>query len=318
MVASSRPVSAKPAERPRLGARGLGTRRLSAHSLCAHLSTVAAVSLTTACAGGVPLLQPAHVLPSGKLAAGAGLSGHFAAGKLDERITAGADDDGTAAEQDKRRVEAGIAEATVEEGVAPWLSMRVGLGHHTEAGLTYSGRSARADGRYALESEEFALSAGAGVSARLKQLRDESLQPSQGQTVQTGTFGDAVPGVDTTAVGGFGADIPITFGYRAAGGIAQTWLTLRAGYERLSGNLLIQRSATGARQEAPLNAALLNLGAAFGLQVGIETLSVALEVAADWRVIDGDVDIAAGGQNTLSLRTSGLVLTPAAALRTTF
>ena len=57
-------------------------------------------------------------------------------------------------------------DALLGPGISPWVSARVGLPHANEAGLTYTGRSLRLDGRHAFSlGGAWALSLGLGASA---------------------------------------------------------------------------------------------------------------------------------------------------------
>src|SRR6185369_12120360 len=99
----------------------------------AATAVAAALTSLVGCAGGGPLLHPAHVLKPGEVQVGAGLSGQIALRVLPS-VTAG---------------EAELQRLTVAPGVAPWAGARVGIAGSNEAGLAYTGRSIRLDGRYA-------------------------------------------------------------------------------------------------------------------------------------------------------------------------
>ena len=71
--------------------------------------------------------------------------------------------------------------AGIKPGVAPWLGARVGLAPQAEAGITYTGRGARVDGRYAIVSRDrWALSVGVGGSFVLPRVSGDASDQLQG------------------------------------------------------------------------------------------------------------------------------------------
>lgn len=214
--------------------QGAAPRRRAVSPL-AVVSLLATVAGTQACGGAAPLLHPARTLPIGTVSAGAGVSGQFASNDIDGAIGRGR----SAATQSLSDQEVAqtyatgvLARALVGPGASPWVSARVGLPENLEAGLTYVGRSLRLDGRHVLPvSDSWALSLGLGATALLSSPDSTSLgAPSPGEQ----PLGEAEFGLDAR---GWGADVPVLFGYESFGGFFELWTGLRVGYESLSGEL---------------------------------------------------------------------------------
>src|SRR5687768_4674716 len=87
------------------------------------------------CGGGAPLFYPAHPLQEGELAVAAGFSGQI--------VVAPETLPGIS-------VEPALEDGATSPGLAPYVGGRLGLGSGFEGGIAYTGRSARADARYAL------------------------------------------------------------------------------------------------------------------------------------------------------------------------
>ena len=151
-------------------------------------------------------MHPAHVLDDGEVTLGAGFSGRI---PVDPSALVAVEED-----EDMRIVE----EAAFSPGIAPWIGGRFGMGSNVEAGLTYSGRTIRLDGRYAVDFGDGArkpmtLSLGIGASGLLPKRREE-------------------PDI---RVGGFGGDVPLLLGFRSSGDIYALWLGARGGAEIIEG-----------------------------------------------------------------------------------
>jgi hypothetical protein len=165
---------------------------------------------------------------------GAGVSGQFASAGAAEAIDSGRaaasgpfSDPATA----QAYAEGVLTEALLGPGISPWVSARVGLPHSLEAGLTYTGRSLRLDGRHVIPWEnEWALSIGLGASAILLDPDSSGLDEPPGAAPSA----EAEFGLDAS---GFGADIPVLLGYRF-GNFVEVWFGARAGFEHISGELL--------------------------------------------------------------------------------
>jgi hypothetical protein len=239
------------------------TRRLAGLLLCC-----------AACGGGVPLMHAAHAVPQHEVTFGAGFSGTV--------VTSGLPTQGAASD-----IEA-LKAGGLSPGIAPWVGARLGFGRGFDAGLIYTGRGVRVDGRksFAL-TDSLALSLGAGASGLIPHHRkSEGLR-----------------------VGGFGADLPILFGWRSRAEIYSVWLGARGGVELLRGqhelpadpanpDLLFNESVSGWHAFA---------GALAGLRVGLKHVFTVLEVDAAMHWAQGTI-------GDRRVRTSQLGVAPGGAL----
>lgn len=212
------------------------------------------------CGGGLALLHPAHVLPPGEVRGGVGLSGQLA-------LLPSAPS--TSPETNERTT---IEEASVAPALAPWVSARIGIAGDNEAGLTYSGRAIRLDGRHAFSLGGPTLSLGLGASA----VRP-SLGPSSGLG---GVFG-----------GGF--DVPVLFGLKSDSDLYSIWAGPRAGIDFLGG---------------ALSARHVFAGLVAGLKVGFRHIHVAIEIDGDYHRVDGSIGKIAVGLNQVTLTPAGALL----------
>jgi hypothetical protein len=199
------------------------------------VSLLGTLAATQACGGAAPLLHPARPLPIGTVSAGAGVSGQFASSDIDGAIGRGrsAATQSLSDREVARTYATGVlARALVGPGASPWVSARVGLPENLEAGLTYAGRSLRLDGRHVLPiGDAWGLSLGLGATALLSSPDSTTLgSPNPGEQPP----GEAEFGLDGR---GWGADVPVLFGYESFGGFFELWTGLRVGYETLSGEL---------------------------------------------------------------------------------
>jgi hypothetical protein len=267
--------------------------------------------LSTACAGGVPLLHPAHTLPEGDVSFAAGTSGHLTVGEL-ERAKSRLDDSagipGGATGDEERRAfaEGALSRIAVAPGVAPFAAARVGLGHHNEAGISYTGRSFRVDGRHAFEWPTLALSVGASATGALA-------RPGDGPERQVGDMPKAGGGLRTlnvTSLTGYGLELPLLFGYRSSADVVKLWTGLRAGFERDSANLRLVVSPDTALATSG-NATRLWGGGLVGFSVGLAPIEVRVELDAAYQTVHGSLLTADG---KLSADVAGWSLTPAMAI----
>src|SRR5258708_1342609 len=104
------------------------------------------------CGGGLPLLHPAHTLSRGEVRAGAGFSANAATGGLSTAVRDATNEARRTASPgeappgtDATYAKGAIVVASVAPGLAPIVGARVGVGAQSEGGLTYTGRSIRAD-----------------------------------------------------------------------------------------------------------------------------------------------------------------------------
>src|SRR5262245_57662550 len=99
------------------------------------------------CGAGAPLLHGAHALPEGTVTLGGGASGTFARGGLSGDLDAARATTvpGTPSSQARNTTYArgALAAAAAPSGVAPWVGARVGMKYDFDAGITYTGRTAR-------------------------------------------------------------------------------------------------------------------------------------------------------------------------------
>jgi hypothetical protein len=277
-------------------------------ALCAGLFAAAA----TACGGAAPLLHPAQPLPPDTVSFGAGVSGQFASNDVEAAI-----DEGRVAAggplQDPATAQAYatgvLLNALVAPGISPWVSARVGLPSSTEAGLTYTGRTVRVDGRYVIPcGAEWALSLGAGASAVLLDPDSTTLDSTGGEP----TGQEAEFGLDAS---GWGADIPILLGYQPLDGFVDVWMGARMGFEHISGDLQSQvDDSTSPTFDAEGNRLWAGLLAGFSL--GIPPLWLRFELAGTYHHLWGEVT--SGGVEPVppfgEVSTGGWSLAPSGAI----
>jgi hypothetical protein len=224
------------------------------------------------CGGGAPLLHGAHVLAPGDTAQGAGFSGTFALG------------DAKLAARSQRPAEQSAAIDALAPSVAPWVNARVGIDGDNEAGLTYTGRTARLDARHAFVDEKVALSVGAGASAVLRGREEQR---------------DSVAG-SARAPWGFGFDVPIVVGWRSTAGVVTVWAGARGGFETLHAD---------ASSAIALEMQRMYAGGLVGLSVGFRHVHGSLELDASYQRVSGSF---AGDDVKLSAFTlapgAGLIL----------
>jgi hypothetical protein len=217
-----------------------------------------------ACGGGVPLMHGAHPLAPGHVRLGAGLSASLTASEA-AKIVSGAVVDGDAAV---------LQEAAAPSALAPWIGGRMGFEGGYDAGLTYTGRVIRLDGRrsFSLGDGGMALSLGLAASGVLPKRHDDL-------------------GLRT---GGFGADLPIVLGYRGSGGRYAVWLGLRGGAEILNGQRERVQDA-GLDPLAPLPSDALEAwhaqgGALLGFRIGVGRIDAVFELGGAMHFARGSLD----------------------------
>jgi hypothetical protein len=271
--------------------------------------------ISAGCGGGAALLHPAHALPTSAVRMGAGVQGNFVLGGADDRIDAAraavANDGAVDSGEQQAYAEGAIAHVLFAPGLAPWVGARAGIGHDTEAGLTYTGRSARIDARHAFEGKKLALSAGVGASALLSR---RGSSPDNDPSARD----QAVPGIDASGVSGWGFDAPVIVGWRSTAELIQLWLGLRGGHERLMGDvfLRVDPSAT-AEETAELDVSRWYGGALCGVMVAIDPVWVAVELGVSVGRGQGTLTRPApAGKSDVEL--TGVSLSPAGAIGGTF
>jgi hypothetical protein len=277
------------------------------------------LGLVCGCGGGQPLLHAAHPLPPGLVTVGAGVSGQFVTGPAADAISdarAAAQNPGGNQLAAQRSIQDGaLAHAALAPGVAPWVSVRTGIGFDSDAGVTYSGRSVRGDARHGFVFGEYALSAGAGASAVLLRPGSDAPSDDMSGTAVTESSG-GIRGVDTGDMTGWGLDLPILFGWRSDADLVRLWVGARAGYERVFGEVLIGASVSGMTdQTGSATASRWYAGGLVGLAVGIGPIWAAAELDAAYQRMEGSFELE-GDRNDVEL--SGVSLSPGAALLTKF
>jgi hypothetical protein len=221
-------------------------------------------------------LHPAHVLTPGTVSVGAGASGQFALRSV-----------GTDDSQNSR-----LEQATVAPGVAPWVGGRIGIEGSNEAGLTYTARAVRLDGRHAFELGDAAISVGVGANVIVPQRpgRDDS---------EARLYG-----------GGF--DVPLLFGFRTRSDLYAMWFGPRAGFSILGGSVRsTEPVAPGAEQTAlDFDARHFQVGLVAGVRAGFRHLHVAVELDGAYHYAEGTIGEDAASIDQVSLTPAGaLVLT---------
>lgn len=251
---------------------------------------------------------------------GAGVSGRFVSGDADQaiaeaRVATAQQGAVSSPDQEQRLVAGAMAHTALAPGMAPWVGARAGIGFDSDAGVTYSGRTVRVDGRHAFvlgEKRAFALSVGGGLSGVLTRAGSSSpADPSGG-----GREGE-IPGVDASGATGWGFDVPLLVGWRSNASLIHAWLGPRAGYERLGGELVLRIDPDPTvERHAPLGASRYYVGGLAGLSVGVGPVWIAVELGAAYQAIDGSLDVEqpGGGSTRHSAQLEGLSLTPGGAV----
>ena len=289
------------ARAPSRAARRRGRRALAGLLLVASL----------ACGGGAPLLHPAHPLPVDTVSFGAGLSGQFAESSVESAIDRGQaaasgplSDPATA----QAYAEGVLLDALISPGISPWVAARVGLPYELEAGLSYTGRSIRLDGRHVLFpwGPEWALSLGLGASAIM--LQPDSSSPSEASSEAP----RAEQGLDAS---GWGGDVPVLVGYQPLDGFVEVWFGARVGLEHVSGELRSNVDDPAApRFEAEGNRYWA--GGLAGFSLGIPPVWLRFELAGTYHAIRGTLTTPANQPELPfgDIEAAGWSLSPSGAL----
>jgi hypothetical protein len=266
-------------------------------------AAVAALLLSGAgCGGGMPLLHPARTLGAGEVRAATGMSGNFALTSLGESLNAARNE--AAANpgapgppgSDPTYAKGALVAASIGPGLAPFVAARVGVGAQAEGGISYTGRGVRIDMRRSFDFGAWSLSLGGGVSAAFYGNQE----------------GGTLPNVDLSSLQGFGADVPILFGWRSEADLFQVWFGARGGWEHAR----IETLTSEPRPTLPgspieLSATRFYGGGLVGLAAGFRHVHVALELDLAYQTISG-------AYNATQVDVSGLSMAPAAAIWWTF
>jgi hypothetical protein len=272
-----------------------------------------ALAAASGCGGAAPLLHPAQVLPLNTISVGAGVNSQIASDSADRRI-----DRGRAAASESlsdptvaQAYSAGVlTRALLSPGTAPWVAARAGLPYDSEAGLTYTGRSVRLDGRHAFAvGDALALSVGLGATALLPSA--DSLPP-----LPASSDPDPSAGAEFELdAGGWGADIPVLVGYEGIAGFFDVWAGVRGGFETISGKLRSVAADAGAPRYSASGHRWWT-GMLVGFSVGVPPLWLRFELSSTFHQLAGEVSAEDGPAEGPfgRLETSGWTLAPAGAL----
>jgi hypothetical protein len=276
-------------------------------------SSIGCALALAGCGGGAPLLHPAQPLPPDTVSFGAGVSGQFisaGAGNRIDRGRAAATGPLTDPPTARAYAEGVLTDALLGPGISPWISARVGLPWATEAGLTYTGRSLRLDGRHVLSlGSEWALSLEVGASALL--LDPDSSAPGSATGDESATA-PAEFGLDAK---GWGGDLPILVGYQPVDGFVDVWMGARIGFEHVSGELRV-RDGDPASPRFDASGNRLWAGALAGLSLGVPPIWLRFELAGTFHRLTGELT-SPEGQPALSfgeLDATGWSLAPSGAI----
>ncbi len=272
---------------------------MSVRRLATSVAIAAAASALAGCGGGAPLLHPARTLPTGDIRVASGVSANIAVGSLGEDLRTARDISAKDPQapgppgSNAQYARGALVAAAIAPGLAPYVGARVGVGNQYEGGLTYTGRSVRADMRRSFDDGKVSLSIGLGVNATLygRQQANE------------------LRNVDLAALRGYGGDIPILVGWESNGGIYKVWGGARGGYEHDVVELLTSEPKGVTIGTAPLNLEADRFwgGAVVGVATGFNHVHVALELSAAYTVVRGSY-------NDNKVTVNGITLAPATAL----
>lgn len=276
---------------------------------------LASAWLLGACGGGAPLLHPAHALPEGAVEFAAGSSGQLTLGGLHRADAslerAGAVSGGVNGDEERQSFARGaLTRVAVAPGVAPFVSARAGLGTANEAGISYTGRSFRVDGRHAFEWPSLALSVGGSLRGDLTRPGDEPAR-----NVRDMPGGDTgLRTVSLASVRGYGFELPVLFGYRSSADVVKLWAGLRAGIGRDTASVTLVEAPDVALASAA-RATRIWGGGLVGFSVGLKPIEARVELDAAYESVHGSLDTQAGA---LTVDVRGWSLTPAMAICTKF
>jgi hypothetical protein len=240
------------------------------------------------------------------MTAGAGVAAQFVRGEADDQIETSRTSAPTSSVtpgQAEKHLTGVIAHSLLAPGLSPWVGARVGVGYDSDAGLAYTGRGIRVDGRHAFQNESIALSIGLGASAVLTR--------HTGDNVDDPALSRGIPGVDTSKVVGWGLDVPVLFGWRSDSEVLSVYGGVRAGYGRVFGDITVTTALSDPRS-GDLDAWHLFVGPVAGLAVGVAPVYGIVEIAAPLQRGRGTVQVE--GARDLSGSFTGLTLAPAAGL----
>ncbi len=247
----------------------------------------ASLGYLTGCGGAAPLLHPAETLPVDRIDVGAGVSGNFGSGGVRRAVNRGRSAAGQPLTDPLRAdayAEGALTRALIAPGATPWVAARTGVAENMEAGLTYTGRGLRLDGRHAWATgEQWTLSVGLGASALLLTPERTEGRSESASTEQTNPQAE----LDASAKG-WGLDLPVLLGYRLLDGFGDVWLGPRLGFERLAGDVRVVDSEPGF-YELDVSGSRLWAGLLGGFSLGIPPVWIRFELTATYHRLSGEL-----------------------------
>lgn len=266
-----------------------------------------------ACGGGAATLYPAHTLAQNQITAGAGVSNNFSFDVGSRTSTSVPPTVATGADPEQVFFENAIHNALMTPGLAPWVGARVGLGGNNEAGLTYTGRSARLDARHAFVSDAFALSVGLGASGILIHPGSHAPPPDPASVTLVGRFYDQE---SKLSAAGWGLELPLIAGWRSTGSVVSVWGGARGGVERLDGNMVVTNPSPDVPRETDIAGTRLWAGGLVGFAIGIRPIWIAIELDAAYQSMSASASFPAETPGPTERRStfSGVTVAPTGAI----
>ncbi|HEX7670592.1 MAG TPA: hypothetical protein VF395_13450, partial [Polyangiaceae bacterium] len=164
-----------------------------------------------------------------------------------------------------------------------------------------------------------ALSIGLGASAVLMHPPSNHDLPQPAATTSAGRFSGRTDNLSAT---GWGLDLPIIVGWRSSASIVEAWGGVRAGVERITGDLETNDAANG-NDHASVVAFRKYGGGLVGAAIGLQPFSVALELDVAYQAVSGTATFplsassassAGAVQNHIDGTMSGLTVAPSGAI----
>lgn len=239
------------------------------------LAALACTLAAWGCGGAAPLMHTAHALAEDEFTLGGGFSGTLPVSP-------------TTVEGPAEQV---IESGAFSPGLAPWVGGRFGLGNQFDAGLTYTGRGIRLDGRRSFafgDEDASAVSLGIAASGLLPK-RDDDLG---------------------SRVGGFGGDVPLLIGWRSTADIYSVWAGARGGAELLRGqrDLVADPNDPSAPLVEDLEGWHAHAGGLLGVRVGFRYIFAVFEVGAAMHWAGGTVGAIDVSIQQFSIAPSGALI----------
>lgn len=275
---------------------------------------VASLACLTGCGGAAPLLHPAQTLPVDRVDLGAGVSGNFGSSGVRQAIDRGRSAAGQPLTNPVRAAEYAegiLTQALIAPGTTPWVAARTGVAENMEAGLTYTGRGLRLDGRHAWPAgDQWTLSVGLGASALLL-----TPERAQGRAAEAPTEQSNPQAELEASAKGWGLDLPILLGYRMLEGFGDVWLGPRLGFERLAGDVRVVDSEPGFL-ELDVSGSRLWAGLLAGFSLGIPPVWIRFELSATYHRLSGELESADDARplDFDAVEASGWTFAPSGAL----